>query len=248
MASEKNVHAGHRRNVRQKFLASGADAFLPHELLELLLFYAIPMRDTNPTAHYLLERFGTLDKVFSASQKELCAVLGIGKSSAELIRLTAEVFRRAIEESKPDGEGEDNRSLSEYVLSLFENEKEDCTYILLLDNAFRLIECSKIHTGDFSSASFGTRLIVEPALRRRAAMAVLASFHFGRAARASFYEIEATRRFRRTLELVGVRLMEHYLVAGSYCTQLSRQLPDGLRDSIDVERFFRRDGQEEVIS
>ncbi|MBP5610265.1 MAG: hypothetical protein J6X72_02870 [Clostridia bacterium] len=66
--TETNVHAGHREKMREKYARAGADAFLPHELLELLLFYAVPYRDTNPTAHRLIERFGSLSGVLEAKK------------------------------------------------------------------------------------------------------------------------------------------------------------------------------------
>lgn len=65
------VHDGHRDRKREQFLRCGAESFADHELLELLLYYAIPQRDTNPIAHALIERFGSLQAVLSAPAEEL---------------------------------------------------------------------------------------------------------------------------------------------------------------------------------
>lgn len=81
----KNVHANHRKRLRERFEREGAFSFEPHELLELFLFDAIPRKNTNETAHLLLERFGTLEGVFSAPFEELITVHGIGKSAAAYI-------------------------------------------------------------------------------------------------------------------------------------------------------------------
>ena len=97
-----NLHAGHRAKMRKKYERAGADAFLPHELLEMLLFHAIPYRDTNPTAHLLLERFGSLSGVLSASREELCAVPGIGGCAADLIASVADLADAARLEILPD--------------------------------------------------------------------------------------------------------------------------------------------------
>ncbi|MBO2528099.1 MAG: hypothetical protein CW335_08050, partial [Clostridiales bacterium] len=70
------VHDGHRSRKKEQFRNHGLDAFADHEVLELLLYYAVPRRDTNPIAHRLMERFGSLDAVFSAPIEELEKVEG----------------------------------------------------------------------------------------------------------------------------------------------------------------------------
>ena len=73
------IHDGHRDRKREQFLRCGAESFADHELLELLLYYAIPQRDTNPIAHDLMEKFGSLQAVLSAPPEELMEVSGIGE-------------------------------------------------------------------------------------------------------------------------------------------------------------------------
>ena len=82
-----SVHEGHRQRKKEQFREHGLDAFADHEALELLLYYAIPRQDTNPIAHRLLERFGSLAGVFSAPAYERQKVEGVGESAATLIRL-----------------------------------------------------------------------------------------------------------------------------------------------------------------
>ena len=74
----ENIHQGHREKMRQRFLKSGLESFADHEALELLLYYAIPRRDTNPIAHRLMERYGSLTAVLSAPAEDLKKVEGIG--------------------------------------------------------------------------------------------------------------------------------------------------------------------------
>ena len=76
------IHDGHRDKMRQRFLRGGLDAFADHEALELLLYYAIPRRDTNPLAHALMERYGSLAAVLTAPVEDLQKVEGIGESAA----------------------------------------------------------------------------------------------------------------------------------------------------------------------
>ena len=79
------LHKGHRQRVREKYEKSGSESFKDHELLELVLFHAIPYRDTNPIAHRLLDTFGSLGGVFSAKIDALCAVEGVTRNAAILL-------------------------------------------------------------------------------------------------------------------------------------------------------------------
>ena len=93
----ENLHKGHRERLRQSYIENGPDGMHEHQLLELLLTYAIPRRDTNPIAHRLLDKsaFGSLWEVLSAGPKELMAVEGIGESAAVLLSLVGAMGRRA---------------------------------------------------------------------------------------------------------------------------------------------------------
>lgn len=81
------LHDGHRQRKRQQFLSHGPESMADHELLELALFYAIPRRDTNETAHRLLDQFGSLDRVLSAPEQELEKVEGVDQAGAYFLRL-----------------------------------------------------------------------------------------------------------------------------------------------------------------
>lgn len=81
--ADKNVHSGHRKRLRDRAVSEGLEAFNPHQVLEFLLFYAIPRQDTSETAHLLIDRFGSVHGVLSATAAELVKVPGIGKKAAE---------------------------------------------------------------------------------------------------------------------------------------------------------------------
>ncbi len=85
------VHAGHRSRMRKRFLATGLEGFQDHEVLEFLLYYAIPRRDVNETAHLLLNRFGTLSAVLDASAEDLCTIPGVGPGTANFLNLIPQI-------------------------------------------------------------------------------------------------------------------------------------------------------------
>ena len=88
------VHDGHRERLRRRFSAHGLESFADHEVLELLLFYAIPRQDTNPIAHRLMEQFGSLEAVLSAQPEHLGQVAGVGEGTALFLRLVGQIGRR----------------------------------------------------------------------------------------------------------------------------------------------------------
>ena len=90
--SEKAVHAGHRARMRERFMKEGLSGFSEHEVLELLLMFAIPQRDVNPLAHRLIDRFGSLSAVLESSPAELTRVDGVGENAAVLLSLMPQLL------------------------------------------------------------------------------------------------------------------------------------------------------------
>ena len=88
------VHDGHRARKKEQFLRFGLEHCADHEVLELLLFYAIPRQDTNPIAHSLIHRFGSLEQVLAAPVEELMKVPGVGETKA---KRHGKLFLRAIQ-------------------------------------------------------------------------------------------------------------------------------------------------------
>ena len=88
------MHKEHRSRMKNRFLAEGIDSFEPHEILELLLYYSIPQKDTNELAHTLIDRFGKLSAVFDAPYDDLLSVPGVSEHTATLIKLIPALSRR----------------------------------------------------------------------------------------------------------------------------------------------------------
>jgi DNA repair protein RadC len=85
--SDDNLHVGHRERLRKRFLEEGLDIFEDHQILELLLFHVIPRGDTNPIAHRLIKRFGSLSAVLEADPKDVASVEGIGEKAAAFLSM-----------------------------------------------------------------------------------------------------------------------------------------------------------------
>ena len=208
------IHDGHREKMRQRFLKSGLDAFADHEALELLLYYAIPRRDTNPIAHALMERYGSLSAVLAAPVEDLKKVEGVGESAAILLKLAPQLYRKA---KMSDAEQETILSSVErvgaYLLDRFAGEKNEVVYQLCLDRKGKLLVCKKLGEGGVASADLDIRRLVENALLTGASAVVLAHNHPSGVALPSRDDYAATDRAKTALAVVGVALTDHIIVA-----------------------------------
>lgn len=233
--------AGHRDRMRQKFIAQGARPFLAHEILEMLLFSATPYKDTNPLAHRLEDRFGNLAGVFSASVEDLMTVSGMGLHSAAFIRLVRETAMRGMYEPVPKSVRFcDYRSLGEYLLQE-ENSAQHSpeVKVLLFNNRYNLLGTVGLEANSVSSPSFSLNTLARVALQYNASMVVLVSNHAGRSAFPTAEEIDVTADMQVSLKMLGITLLEHYILSGSHYIGVSRKLVNGFEDRPDIRLFFR---------
>lgn len=92
--SSNATHSGHRNRLRRRFLETGVSGFSEHELLELLLFYALPRVNTNEIAHELVSRFGSLTAVLEADPDKIAEVKGLSSASAVFLKLIYDMCRK----------------------------------------------------------------------------------------------------------------------------------------------------------
>ena len=213
VATAGYIHSGHRQRLRARFLKGGPDDFAPHELLELVLCYAIPRGDVNPLAHRLIQRFGSLSGVLEASESELRSVDGVGDSAACLLRLLPAVMRAyAVEKNRPAPVFDTVGKLVAYLRPLYVGLTTERVYLILLDNGMRMIDCISLGDGAVNCSAVTVRRIAELCLTNHAACAVLAHNHPKGMAIPSGADLEVTNRVDSALETVGVPLLEHLII------------------------------------
>lgn len=209
------VHDGHRDRLRARFLEYGLDNFNELNALELLLFYAIPRRDTNEIAHALLECFGSLEGVFYASERELLQVPGIGTNAAALIRLVPQLMKKSAL-SRPDRREVimNSSDAGRYFVPRFMYEQDEVVYLLCLDGQKRVIKCAEMGRGVVNCVETSIRRIVETALKYKSSSVILAHNHPDGLALPSSEDDMVTKQVSTALALVGVSLEDHIIVAG----------------------------------
>ena len=174
----KNPHAGHRKRLRERYGRSGMDDFADHEVMELLLTYAIPRIDVNEQAHALIERFGSVAGALDALPEELCEVKGIGPEAAGFLTMLPSVFRRyALNKVTPMKSMDTLAKIGEYLMGLYTGVTFERVYLLLLNNSMGLIDCVHLADGSINSADVNVRRIAELALFKHASGVVLAHNH-----------------------------------------------------------------------
>lgn len=208
------VHDGHRDRLRKSYLEHGLMSMNDINALELLLFYAIPRRDTNEIAHRLLDRFGSLDGVFSAPAEELQEVDGIGENAAALLTLIPEIMKKScVSKAREIRQIRSSDDAGAYLLPYFLNEPDEVVYLLCLDTKRCVICCTEMGRGVVNSVDTGIRRIVEKALKTRSSSVIIAHNHPDGIALPSREDEVFTRALFNALETVGIRLEDHIIVA-----------------------------------
>lgn len=216
------MHDGHRQRMKDRFLNSGLHNFQPHEVLELLLFYAIPRRDTNPIGHRLVERFGSISNVFAAPFSELIQVEGVSENSATLLKLIPELFRYYQSDLCAAPELINSTELAvKYLSAKFVGYETEEVLLLCLDSKRSLIACEHVFSGSVNSAQISVRRLVELCLRHNATGAILSHNHPGGLALPSHEDLVTTNKIERALDMIGVELLDHIIYADGDCVSLA---------------------------
>jgi len=218
------MHEGHRTRLKRRFLEEGLDGFEDHQILELLLFYAIPRRDTNEIAHSLLKKYGSLSGVFEADSKDLASTSGLGENSSVLLSLIPSLARIYLKDRWGKRPKLDSTAKAgEYILSLYAGRTYEVFYVICLDAQHNVIHPALVHEGTIDQAPVYPRIIVETALRHKAHSVILAHNHPGGSPSASPQDIEVTKKIRAALEPISVSVLDHIIAAGEHyvsCAEL----------------------------
>ena len=206
------VHDGHRKRLKTQFLIHGED-FHDHQLLELLLCYAIPQGDVNGLAHALLDQFGSLAGVFDALPPSLTRVDGVGEHTAVLLKLIPKLAGRySTIRSSPGDILAPSRAARDYLLPYFQTgPRNEMVYLVCMDAKYKVLGCHKLGEGTVNAADITPRRVVELALAHNASAVLLAHNHVSGLALPSNADLLTTETLARVLREVGVELADHLI-------------------------------------
>ena len=208
-----SIHDGHRQRLKDRFLREGLDGFTDIQVLELLLFYVVPRKDTNPIAHDLLDRFGSLARVLDAPVIRLTEVNGISENGATFLKLVREIERRYALSQGEEIILNTIEDCCEYLTRFFKSKRNETVFLLSLDAKLKLLSCREVGEGSVNYASVPIRRCVEMALEDGATSVILAHNHPSGLAVPSGDDIVTTRRLAMALSVVEIQLVDHIVVA-----------------------------------
>ena len=207
-----SIHRDHRQRVKNRFIKEGLENFDDLHVLEMMLFYCVPRRDTNILAHNLLDRFGSLPDVMDATPDQLKKVDGIGENVAVFIRFLRELDRVCQIRRNRDVRIINSFSDIEKILrGKFEGQRVEVVYIICLDAKRKILCIEKIGEGTVNSAGVPVRKIVEMALGCNASSIVLAHNHPGGLALPSYEDYDVTRYVANAMKMVEIQLADHVI-------------------------------------
>lgn len=210
----KDLHKGHRQRVRERFIKQGLKDFPPHNALELLLFYAIPRKDTNEIAHALMQKFGTISAVFDAPLEELTKVKGVSENCAVLIKMIPAYSSYYMDDRVNYNLAlNSTEKIGAFFLPKFIGQKNECVYLLCLDSKLKVLKCELLFEGSVNAVSITNRKVIETAALVGATSVALAHNHPNGVAIPSDADIATTIQLKKALQLINVELIDHIIVA-----------------------------------
>lgn len=214
-----NPHEGHRSRLKNRFINEGLYSFSDHNMLELLLFYSIPRKDTNEIAHRLLKEYGSLAAVFDADFHSLIKIPGISENTATLIKLIPQLSRAYLMDKQtryPDFS--DLHKLGTYLVNYYVGETKEKIIAVFLNNRAEMMDLVVLNEGVVNVTAANLRKIVECAIHRNASFVVLAHNHPDGDSRPSDSDYKLTAHCKKVLEDLSILLAEHIVVGGNTYT------------------------------
>lgn len=231
MAEKKkieNPHKGHRKRMKTRMFKTGLDSFEPHEIMEVMLYYTNPVRDTNSLGHSLIKKFGSVQNVLDASVDELLSVAGIGENTVSHIKFIKEISKIYMKEVASHQKLDSPEKLYEYFKAIFKGEHIEQLHIICLNHEMELVLDEKVCEGDIGNLNIDMRKMIEIVLKSRCDTVVIAHNHPKGLHMPSKADIQATRRIYNALANINVRLIDHIIVGmnGEFSVRNSGLMPD----------------------
>ena len=237
MPLDGKKHGGHRNRLRERYIKDGLDGFEEHNILEMLLFYTIPQKDTNELAHSLLDRFGHLEGVFNASPDELMKVEGIGEYTAQYLSLFSTLIESYIMDRRQHEIITGIENITEFTVRKLAFSPTECLLAFFIDNKQSLLSWHCWQDGCVTLDDIDTRAILRMVMGTNTTHVMLARNTVKGKARLMKKDNGIALVVSEALRPIGMGLFD-YVVVGrdrSYVTMFGNAYTDR-KDSADTEK------------
>ena len=209
-----NPHEQHRERMRRRIRENGFDSLLDHELLEYILYFAIPRGDTNPLAHRLLAEFGSISHVLDAEYDSLLRVEGVGPRTASLLMSFAPMLKRySLSKMGTAPKLNTCERAVAYAKSLYIGADREVLYLLCLDVQCNLRRAAVLSIGTVDEAVIYPRNLVEQVLKFGAKNVILVHNHLSSSFSPSRSDVQMTKKVLVTLNAIDVNLLDHLIIS-----------------------------------
>jgi len=212
-----DLHKNHRRRMRERYLKEGGfEAFDDHTVLEFLLYYSVPRRDTNELAHKMLNEYSGISNLLNADAEDVMKRCGVGESTAILIHMVPQLARwyfRTKTDAK-DGVLDSSKKMGEYALGLLAGKKNECFFCISLDVKRRVIGADLISAGGVSKTEVYPRAVAESALKYSASGVILAHNHPSCDLLPSQDDRYTTAAIIEALGILDIEIIDHIITGG----------------------------------
>lgn len=219
---KSNIHKDHRSRLKSQFVTNGIDALTDVQKLEMLLFYALPQKDTNPLAHKLINEFGSISNVFSASYNELIKIDGVKENTATLLKFFGSMLNYT---SRADSDCLIGSSAmaKEYVTKYFKHISVEQFYVFCLTKSSYVKKAFLINSGSNSEVNVEIRNITEKALETNCNRMIIAHNHPHGKAIMSSQDCRFTYSLLCSCILNNIELLDHIIVGTDKTISLYEQ-------------------------
>jgi DNA repair protein RadC len=213
MPSDRPHYLDHRKRLKERYERAGMGGLQDYEILELLLFYAIPQGDVKPRAKELLKRFGSLKGVLDADPGALREISGVGSHSSLFFRVVRDIGTLYLRQSAEVKEQiSSTRELIDYCLSSMGGLKDEHFAVIYLNARNRIIQVETIQEGIVNQAVVYPRKVLEKALKHKASAIILVHNHPSGHVRPSDADIRLTRVLQDAARVMDIVLHDHLIV------------------------------------
>lgn len=214
--AKENIHAGHRQRLRALAASAGLDNLPDHQVLELILSYIIPQKDTNPIAHALLKEFGSLSNVFEASVSNLTKINGVGKVAAEFLHLCSQlplIYKKSKASTKRILDKPS--SVITYYKEIIDVVDTEKFYVSYLNSKCELLKTDCLGSGSANKMIINIKDLLANILKLPTAGVILCHTHPNGEAKPSYEDVQFTRQVLISLKSVGLRLLDHVILSNT---------------------------------
>ena len=216
----KNNAKGHRERVRKKFLENGFNGLEDYEVLELLLFYVIPRKDTKAIAKELIKKFKTLANVLKADTLELKTINGLGDVAITFLKmmgaLPEKIYKDKLKNQKLIKDDKNKITDKEVLLSFLRNkigyEDVEKFYVIYLSSSNEVIAFEESSSGTLDRSSIYPREIYKRVIMENAKSIIIAHNHPSGNTCPSKCDIDITNEIAKGLKNFGALLLEHIII------------------------------------